>query len=220
MVPEELQREAIGTALASVTRAKGGAEAGRFGLSEFAKVYQGLRANAPVYAKIVKILGPDSDRVMRDLYEISKRITDARALVASTGKANQPFMKALTAESLVEKVMGTALGRAAVIGAGGVVAGPLGGAALPTVIEALTKGSKDVVGKAGKLLSSPEFQALAIEAATKPQASQQTVRKVVTSPSFTAFAKAAKLPRDLSARERYILDALAAGRANRPEGEQ
>lgn len=222
VVPKELQGDVVATALSTLSRAKGGAEAGRFGFAEFARVYGGLRnkGNEAAFSQVSSILGPERSAAMRDLYEISKRITDARALVASTGKANQPFMKALTAESLVERVMGTALGRAATAGAGAAVGGGVGAIGASMLVEAITKGSKDVVNKAGKLLSSPEFQALAIEAATKPQASQQTVRKVVTSPSFTAFAKAAKLPRDLSARERYILDALAAGRANRPEGEQ
>jgi hypothetical protein len=221
VVPKELQGDVVATALSTLSRAKGGAEAGRFGFSEFAKVYGGLRSkgNESAFAQVSSVLGPERSAAMRDLYEISKRITDARALVATTGKANQPFMQALTAEGLVEKVMSSAIGRAATAGAGGMAGGPLGAAGASMLVEGLTKGNRDVVARAGKLFASPEFQALAIEAATKPQVSKPAIRRVVTSPSFTAFAKAAKLPRDLTARERYILDALAVGRANRPEGE-
>lgn len=218
-VPEDLHGEVLMTALASSTRAKGGGVAGGFGFSEFAKTYAGLRqkGNEQVYAKIAKALGPERERALRDLYEISKRITDARAAVKTTGKANQPFMAALEAESLVQKIAGSSLGKAAALGAGGAGGGGLGAVGASALLNAIAKGDKDVVQKVGKLLISPEFQALAIEAATKPRVSPVAVKKVVRSRFWREFAKAAKIPRDPAAGEQWIMAALQAGRQERPQ---
>jgi hypothetical protein len=55
-VPEDLRKETLATALASVTRSARGAEKGGFGFSEFADIYPKLRANPPVYKTIVDTL--------------------------------------------------------------------------------------------------------------------------------------------------------------------
>lgn len=219
VVPEDLQGEVLMTALSSTSRAKGGVAKGEFGFSEFASTYAGLRrkGNEAVYARIAKSLGPERERVLRDLYEISKRITDARANVKGTGKANQVFMQALEAESLVQRLAGSSMGRAAAIGAGGAGFGGLGAIAGGGILEAIAKGNKDVVLKVGKLMTSPEFQALAIEAVTKPQVSQQTVRKVVRSRFWREYAKAAKIPRDPTSGEKWLMAALQAARQERRE---
>ena len=47
LVPDDLKRETVATALASVTRSSRGAERGGFGFSEFADIYPKLRANSP-----------------------------------------------------------------------------------------------------------------------------------------------------------------------------
>jgi hypothetical protein len=218
-VPEDMHGEVLMTALSSTTRAKGGVAGGGFGFSEFAKTYAGLRqkGNEAVYARIAKALGPERERVLRDLYEISKRITDARAQVKQTGKANQPFMQALEAESLIQQVAGSSMGRAAAVGAGGAAGGGLGAMGGGAILEAIAKGNKDVVQKVGKLLISPEFQALALESATKPQVSQQTVRKVARSKFWREFAKAAKIPRDPASGEKWLMAALQAARQERRE---
>lgn len=211
VVPPELQREAIGTALASVTRAKGGAEAGRFGFAEWAKTYRGLRANAPVYAQIVKVLGPESDRVMRDLYEVSKRITDARAGVYGTGKSLQPVLDQVGAENLIGKILSSTIGRGAVAAGAGAVSGPAGAMGAAMLADVVAKGSRDGVAKAGKLFASEDFQRLAIEAATKPKANPASVRRVAMSQAWREFAKAARLPRQPKAAEAWLTAAMQAG---------
>jgi hypothetical protein len=116
-VPEDLRKETIATALASVTRSSRGAEKGGFGFSEFADIYPKLRANPPVYKTIVETLGKESADTLRDLFEISKRITDARAQVLTTGKANQALLQGMQAESLIGKVMESTLAKGVVTGA-------------------------------------------------------------------------------------------------------
>ena len=202
-VPEDLRKETIATALASVTRSARGAEKGAFGFSEFADIYPKLRANPPVYKTIVDTLGKDSADVLRDLYEVSKRVTEARANVLTTGKANQALLQGMQAESLIGKVMESTLAKGALTGAAA-MGGPIAAAATSVITGAMTQGNKDSLKAAGKLFADEGFQKLAIEAATKGTPSASSIRRTAMSQSFQKFADAAKLPKALDARIQWL----------------
>ncbi len=202
-VPEDLRKETIATALASVTRSARGAEKGGFGFSEFADIYPKLRANPPVYKTIVDTLGKDSADVLRDLYEVSKRVTEARANVLTTGKANQALLQGMQAESLIGKVMESTLSKGALTGAAA-MGGPIAAAATSIITGAMTQGNKDSLKAAGKLFADEGFQKLAIEAATKGTPSAASIRRTAMSQSFQKFADAAKLPKALDARIQWL----------------
>ena len=54
--------------------------------------------------KIIKTLGPESRKLLDDFYEISRRVTDARANVLTTGKANQALVNSMVSwKELVSK---------------------------------------------------------------------------------------------------------------------
>ncbi len=216
VVPPELRRETIATALADVS-SSGAKKEGAFGFSQFAKTYRGLRANPPVYKQMVDILGKDSDRVLRDLYEISRRISDADALVLRTGKANQALVESMKAENLVGKVMQSAASHRAV-GAAASLLGPVGGAITPDIVKFMEAG-KDSLQAAGKLFASDDFQKLAIEAATKTEVSPALVRRTAMSDAFRKFADSAKLPQGMDARVQWLQAAIQAGRQTQPETE-
>jgi hypothetical protein len=169
-VPDDLKKEVVATALTAATRSGRGAERGGFGFSEFATLYPKLRANPAVYKQIVDALGPQASSALRDLYQVSKRITEARANVLTTGKANQALVNSLNVDSLMAKVMDSA-------------------AAKRTVGAAVSKGNPDAVQAAGKMFVSPEFQSLLIETATKPEPSKKAINRVATSQRFREFAK-------------------------------
>ena len=202
-VPEDLRKETIATALASVTRSARGAEKGGFGFSEFADIYPKLRANPPVYKTIVETLGKDSADVLRDLFEVSKRVTEARANVLTTGKANQALLQGMQAESLIGKVMESTLAKGALTGAAA-VGGPIAAAATSVLTGAMTQGNKDSLKAAGKLFADENFQKLAIEAATRGTPSEASIRRTAMSQSFQKFADAAKLPKALDARIQWL----------------
>ena len=202
-VPEDLRKETLATALASVTRSARGAEKGGFGFSEFADIYPKLRANPPVYKTIVDTLGKDSADVLRDLFEVSKRVTEARANVLTTGKANQALLQGMQAESLIGKVMESTLAKGVVTGAAA-MGGPIAAAATSVVTSAMTQGNKDALKAAGKLFADEGFQKLAIEAATKGTPSAASIRRTAMSQSFQKFADAAKLPKALDARIQWL----------------
>jgi hypothetical protein len=187
-VPKELQKETIATALMASTRAAGGEAIGGFGFSEFAKAYRGLRNNAPVYSKIVKVLGEGSSDLLTDLYKVSKRVTTARANVAGTGKANQPLLQAMIAEGLTSKVLNSTVGKAATVGAAA-TGGWLPAMMASGLMSLLTKGKKDKLAAAAKMFKSDEFNKLATEAATK-KVSDKTVRDLTNSGVFKRWNKA------------------------------
>ncbi len=213
-VPEDLRKETIATALASVTRSARGAEKGGFGFSEFADIYPKLRANPPVYKTIVDTLGKDSANVLRDLYEVSKRVTEARANVLTTGKANQAFANP---EGLIGKVMDSTITQRIVTTVTGLVPG--GGAVAPDIIKFMSQGAEERVKAAGKLFADEAFQKLAVEAATKPAPSAAALRRTAMSQSFQKFADAAKLPKSLDARIQWLQTAAQAGRQSTQENQ-
>jgi len=217
VVPPELRKETVSTALASVASSARAGQEGAFGFAEFAKTYRGLRANPPVYKQMVDILGKESDSVLRDLYEISRRITDARAQVLTTGKANQALVESMKAENLVGKVMQSGAAQRAA-GAAASMLGPVGGAVTPDIVKFMATG-KDSLQAAGKLFASDDFQKLAIEAATKTEVPKAAIRRTAMSDSFRKFADTAKLPQGMDARVQWLQAAIQAGRQTQPETE-
>lgn len=210
-VPDDLRKETLATALASVTRSARGAEKGGFGFSEFADLYPKLRANPPVFKTIVDTLGKDSADVLRDLFEVSKRVTEARANVLTTGKANQALLQGMQAESLIGKVMESTLAKGVVTGAAA-TGGPVLAGAASVITSALTQGNKDALKSAGKLFADESFQSLAIEAATKGE-SAASLRRAAVSPAFSKFADAVGLPKNVDARIQFLQSAIQAGQA-------
>jgi hypothetical protein len=206
VVPPELRKETVATALASVASSGRAGQEGAFGFAEFAKTYRGLRANPPVYKQVIEVLGKDADPVLRDLFEISRRITDARAQVLTTGKANQALVEAMKAEGLLGTIMQSTMAQRAVTGAAGLVPG--GGLVAPDIVQFMSKGNTEAVKAAGKLFASDEFQKLAIDSATKPEVSQAVLRRAAMSKAFGDFANAAKLPQSLDARVQFLQSAI------------
>lgn len=209
IVPAELRKETIATALASVSSSARAGQEGAFGFAEFAKTYRGLRANPPVYKQVIETLGKDAEPVLRDLFEISRRITDARAQVLTTGKANQALVESLKAEGLIGKVMQSTMTQRAVTGVVSMMPG--GGLIAPDIVKHMSRGNADAVKAAGKLFASDDFQKLAIETATKAEPSAATVRRAAASKAFNDFVKAAKLPQSIDARVQWLQSAVQAG---------
>lgn len=224
VVPDELQKETLATALASVTagkaagRAAAGAAETVFSPAEFTKVYRGLRANPPVYSQMVKIMGPEWDRASRDLYEISRRIADAQARIPTTGKANQILGDAAV-QGLMGQVMSSSVAQRAATGVASMVPG--GGLIAPDIVQWMSAAKGAGVQKAAKLFASPEFQELAVQTATKGgQPSQAALRRTAMSKSFGDFAKEANLPQSLDARIQFLQSAIQTGRQFDQENQQ
>ena len=98
IIPKELQREAVATAIGSLTSSTAVGFGGPFDFAKFSQVYDGLKKNGAVFSRVMKILGPETAQTMADLNELSKRITQARGAVLGTGKSNQALVQAMTAD--------------------------------------------------------------------------------------------------------------------------
>ena len=198
-IPKDLQREAIATAINSLSL-PGGASDLPFGFAQYAKTMKGLKQNKPIYNKIVSILGPDSDQFLTDLLNVSQRITEARGRVSQTGKANQAMiLEGLTAQNLAMRIMDTSLGRRVVRGAaagGGVVGGgPAGGAAADVITDVLlSSGKTDRVAAAGNLLNSSAFKSLVdADFAANQVALQTALDKLERSPAYKRWLKSVEM---------------------------
>jgi hypothetical protein len=192
-IPQELRRQAIGSTFAALSRS--GPE-GAFGFAQYATLYQGIRRNSETYRLVAQAMGPEGERFLRDLYEVSRRVTDARAQVITTGKANQALVQAMTGEGLVARVFNSALGRRTVQGmasvGAGATAGPIAGAATAMALEKMVSATrKDAMKSAGELFASGEFQELVITMSTKARVDEKAVRRVEESQAFRAWAKEA-----------------------------
>ena len=177
-LPQDLRKKAVATAISAASRE---AKTDGFGFAKYVTLYQGLRDNSEVYKTVVQTLGPDSDKFMRDLYEVSKRITEARAQVLTTGKANQALVQGMMAEGLVEGVLRNTVGKKTVMGVP--IAGPM--------VEALTKSNKNKLNAAGELFTSPEWQQLVINVSTKQNVNQKIYNAAKNSGAFKKWAREA-----------------------------
>jgi hypothetical protein len=177
-IPQDLRKKAVASAIAAAAREE---KTNGFGFSKYVNMYQGLRRNSEVYKTVATTLGPDSDKFLRDLYEISKRITEARAQVLTTGKANQALVQGMTAEGLVQGVLRNTVGKKTVMGV------PIAG----QMVEALTKSSKNKLDAAGDLFASPEWQQLVINVSTKQQVNQKIYNAAKNSGAFKKWAREA-----------------------------
>ena len=191
-IPKDLHREAIATALNAISQSGRSSDIG-FGFSEFAKVYKGLKQNKPVYNLVLKTLGTENKQLLDDLFEISNRITNARANVLTTGKANQALLQAMSAEKIVGKFLQTNTGRRAIqavsTGAGGMVGGVPGAMGGAAISDLLSPKGKDRVADAGKLFSSKQFKDVVDEAAKTGQVAPETAAKLERSPAYKRWAK-------------------------------
>jgi hypothetical protein len=192
VIPEDLRREAVTSAIREVASSTQAGERG-FGFAQFTNFYSSLRRNPQAYRQVVNAVGPAADRVMRDLYEVSKRVTDARANVISTGRANQPLIEAMRAEGVLGRFMGSTAGRRAVqagtTGAGGMAGGPVGAIAGDAFGDMLARARPDRLQRASALFRSDDFKALMDEVATQPEVSTRTINRVANSRPYRNWAE-------------------------------
>jgi hypothetical protein len=221
-VPEDMRKEVLATALMTAVQGKGGgAMGGRFGFSQFQKVWDGVRRNKPVMDLFSETLGPEAVGTLNNMNVIARRINDARnaAAIMKTGASAQAFINEIKAQGLLARVMqssGSRMATAAAGGAaGGVVGGPIGAAggagAVSAFVETLGRAPADKMRAVSQLLDSPEFKDMAVKAATAPTVPPSLTRKVANSAAFSRYMRAVNGPRDMTGKEQWLLAAMQAG---------
>lgn len=126
LIPEDMRREAVMSAILTNSLSKTGAEGG-FSFANFAKMWRGVKDNSPVWREIGKAIGPEGDRLMTDIYRVGQRIAQAETRVLKTGKALTGVAQRLNAQSLTEKMLQHSVIRASAVGASALGGSAMGG---------------------------------------------------------------------------------------------
>jgi predicted negative regulator of RcsB-dependent stress response len=228
IVPEDMHREVIATAIAKVTSGKDGV----FSPEKFVDFYLGMRSNPAAMAKVDKIMGRDVTDAWRALFEVSKAVATAKPKVKFTGIGNQELEAAIMGNGLIGKVLSSSAARKGVAGAAGAAAGAMTGSPLvaggvgvaaSAGLDAIVNARASVLPVMGKLFTTPEFKALAIAGASgavDTPAVKEAVRKVAISKPFRDWWKAAQgatMKYDPRGAERWILAAMQAAQSEREQ---
>lgn len=206
-VPQGMRQEVAASGLATAFRTAG--TRGPISFPVFAKWYEGLMRNKQAHAALMTNLPPAARKQISDLYRVSQGISAASRERITTGRIQAVQEQFKAADSLAGQLYDAAKRGAvgATVGtAAGAVLGPGVGAA---IASALTRGAKPAADKAvDALISSPAF----IQAAKQVGQPGQTaaVRALAYSKPFTKFVRAVGSPREMSNRERWILNAMQA----------
>jgi hypothetical protein len=210
-IPKDMRQmvtaSALNTAFGKAT------QNGTLNFNTYAKWYEGLLANKQAYAALMANLPQPARKQLSDLYRVSSNVSKATRERITTGRIQAVQQELQGADNLLSNIYGLAK-RAAVglpIEAATTSVGLPGAGIASGLAAALTKGKPNTLKAADELISSPEFQRLAVETvSTGNNPSKATVKAVLMSQSFRKFADAVKLPREMSARERFIVQSLQA----------
>jgi hypothetical protein len=186
-VPAEYRKEALATAISSVTRSKGSQG---FGFAEFREFYPGLRANPEVFGKIAKEMGPEWVKAMNSLLTVSKRMTEARSVSGlGTGATLQADLrKSLAAQGKLQNFLNSTMMQRVAAGVTGYVPGL--SFLVPDMIEWMGTLGKNKLNAAQQLFRDPEFLNALEQSATQGAPSTATVNKLSMSKPFRSYAKA------------------------------
>ena len=218
-IPKDMRQmvaaSALNTAFGKAT------QNGTLNFNTYANWYKGLLENKQAYAALMNNLPQPARKSLSDLYRVSDNVRKASRERITTGRIQAVQQELQGADSLLGSVFMVAK-RAAIglpIEAATTAVGLPGAGIASGLTAALSKGVKpQVIKAADELIASPEFQRLAIDGANKTP-SQATVRAVARSAAFQRFAEAAKMPREMSWRERWLVQSMQAGRQSTQENE-
>ena len=230
IIPEKLRREALATGIADAVRSRSAVAISEgenvmraFSADNFVKFYSGIRGNGPVFATIVKTLGPGSAEVLDAINKVSRRVVDSAPIM--TGKALGK-LSYLSTDGLIQSILQSsvtgAVRRTGAIVGGAVVGGPIGAAVAAGFDEFLTRTKPDMRAAASKLFVSDEFKALVEKVAgSVPIKSSSTqsnaaayisgqIKMVAQSPAFKAWAKLTGIQDG----QKWLIATIAASRAS------
>ena len=212
-VPPELRQEVTASGLASAFRTAG--TRGPINFGTFEKWYDGLLRNKQAHAALMTNLPSAARKQISDLYRVSKGISAASRERITTGRIQAVQEQFKAADTLTGKLYDAAK-RGGVGAAVGTVATPVLGPGVGAALaSALTRSAKPAADKAvDALIASPEF--LQAVQASSGASQQAAVRSLAYSKPFTRFVRAIGQPRELSNRERWLMQAL---QANNQQGQ-
>lgn len=204
--PDSMKQEVVASGLGTVFR--NAATRGEINFTGYAKWYESLQRNQQAYTAVMSNLPPAARQQLTDLYRVSKGISDSLNARIKTGLRSSVLQELEgTSDTLATRLfdLATHAGKGIAVDA---VGGHGAGLAMGLFSAIKGNAKPNAVKAIDELLTSPEFQQLASTAGTPKQA--EAVRSFAYSKSFTKFARSVGNPRELSNRERWVLQAMQA----------
>ncbi len=202
-IPEKYRKDALSTLIAEATRATAGAEGIEkgvsFGLRNYVEFYKGVRKSPRLYKTILSTLSDDKakqqhlDKLLRNIYTVSKAVNESRAKVLQTGKSlvsilEEPDFLRKIAKSVNSHIPSSGL------------------SPIHYLLSAFAAGGKDRVKAAADLFNDPSFKNIVVKHGTKEAVTARN--NLASSISFKKFAKANKLENP----NRWLADLMASSK--------
>lgn len=207
-IPEDMRQNVVAAGLNTAFGKT--ARNGSLNFNSYANWYEGLLRNKQSYAAVMSSLPPAARKQLSDLYRVSNGIRQATRERITTGRIQAVQQDLQGADTLMGNLYG--LAKRAAVGVPAEAAtsaiGLPGAGIASGIASALTKGKPSALKAADALISSPEFIQAAKAAGTPQQA--QAARALAASKSFSKFVRAVGAPREMSNRERWIVNAMQA----------
>lgn len=187
IIPEDMRGKVLTSALFKAAKATDDT----FSFTNFANIYRDLRSNSAVYKELAKAVGPEGDKLLTDLYAVSRRLSEADKNISRTGASTQ--LQLLNSERLLSRILMASGGAAGA----GLIGSALGGPGAAIVGAGLAAAAPEIAQRVGKtnaqklhnLMSSEAFRDLTMSAATG-DALDRNINRVAGSKQFRDYAKA------------------------------
>lgn len=206
-IPEDMRQETMASGLTTAFGKQ--IQNGNLNFNTYQKWYEGLLRNKQAYTAVMANLPSGARKQLSDLYRVSKGINMATRERITTGRIQAVRDELQGADSLIGNLYHLAK-RSSVGAAAELVTTPLGapGAGMAAgIASALTKGKPNAMKAVDALISSPEFAAAIKQVANDPTGA---ATRLAYSKPFTKFVRAVGNPKELSNRERWIMQILEA----------
>jgi hypothetical protein len=212
--PEDMRQEVAASGLASFFQRT--SRGGEMDFAGYARWFEGVQQNKQAYTALMVNLPPQAHTQLRDLARVARGIATSKGEFIATGKALNPKVLE-AADNLMSRVFEVVRQRG-MAGLAAEAAGTMSGVpGLATALQSAMAANKPTAAKAvDSLITSSEF-AHAVQAVGKPEQRAAT-RRLAYSKPFTKFVLASGKPRELSNRERWILQAMQGQNQDRAAG--
>lgn len=203
-VPKDQRQEVVASAL-NYAFGKS-AKSGDMSFHAYARWFEGLQKNKQAYTAVMSNLPPSARESLHDLYKVSNGISLSSKERIVTGRLNAITKELEGADTAMERVYDVVkkvAGTAALEGASSAVGLP--GAGLAAGLMNALKTKTPVMQAADKLLSSPEFIAMARASATSQGPKAATVKRLAASKQMAKFFKEAGSPPEMRDHEKWLM---------------
>lgn len=206
IIPEDMRGKVLTSALFKAAKATDDT----FSFTNFANIYRDLRSNSAVYKELAKAVGPEGDKLLTDLYAVSRRLSEADKNISRTGASTQ--LQLLNSERFLSRILMASGGAAGA----GLIGSALGGPGAAIVGAGLAAAAPEIAQRVGKtnaqklhnLMSSEAFRDLTMSAATG-DALDRNINRVAGSKQFRDYAKAIGL--EMKEGRNWLRSAITAG---------